>query len=319
MQHAIDEILAGSRISQEHLESLEKSFLEHPYSSSLAILLAKAYSMNNDIRLENHIRKTAILTNNRKQLHDFLFSESSEISEPEEILEENLAIETNIEEKEDSGEEIQEIAEEKETNNTSAEAIQEDDPLLKQFITEAINAGAVLDLLAEEPEIDEKETSENSLVLQQEEEIEQIEQSIEEPKVETPSKQSFSHWMNFLSDEEVKSTSKPEKKEPLQTIFPRDEKEKKKVISIIDNFIEKEDSLVPKRAEFFSPSKAAKASLEDNDSVVTETLASIYAAQGNINKAISTYNKLSLLHPEKSSYFAALIEKLKSEKKDNKS
>jgi len=125
--------------------------------------------------------------------------------------------------------------------------------------------------------------------------------------------------MNFLSDQEVKSTVKQSIIEPLQTVFPRDQEEKKKVISIIDNFIEKEDSLVPKRAEFFSPSKAAKASLEDNDSVVTETLASIYAAQGNINKAISTYNKLSLLHPEKSSYFAALIEKLKSEKKDNKS
>jgi hypothetical protein len=37
----------------------------------------------------------------------------------------------------------------------------------------------------------------------------------------------------------------------------------------------------------------------------------VYAAQGNIAKAIRIYEKLSLLNSEKSSYFAALIENLK--------
>lgn len=322
MQSAIEKILAGSTISKASIESLEQSFNEHPYSSTLAIILAKAYVLNNDIRLESHIRKTAILTNNRKQLHEFLFNESTQNNTPDEILEESPSVETKIEEKNETREERISSAEQKELKNNSIDSDQDEDPLLKQFITEAINAGAAIDLLSEGPEVDEKETTDDnpdSVEVEKQEELKQAEGADEEINIEPPSKQSFSHWMNFLSDQEVKSTVKQSITEPLQTVFPRDQEEKKKVISIIDNFIEKEDSLVPKRAEFFSPSKAAKASLEDNDSVVTETLASIYAAQGNINKAISTYNKLSLLHPEKSSYFAALIEKLKSEKKDNKS
>jgi hypothetical protein len=45
--------------------------------------------------------------------------------------------------------------------------------------------------------------------------------------------------------------------------------------------------------------------------VVTEAMALVYAQQGNIKKAITIYQKLSLLNPPKSAYFAAKIENLK--------
>ena len=43
----------------------------------------------------------------------------------------------------------------------------------------------------------------------------------------------------------------------------------------------------------------------------TETLAQIYAEQGYYEQAAAIYSKLSLRYPEKSAYFAALIEKIK--------
>jgi hypothetical protein len=45
--------------------------------------------------------------------------------------------------------------------------------------------------------------------------------------------------------------------------------------------------------------------------IVTEAMAEVWLKQGNKEKAIETYNKLSLLNPSKRAYFAALIENLK--------
>ena len=41
----------------------------------------------------------------------------------------------------------------------------------------------------------------------------------------------------------------------------------------------------------------------------TESLAKVYADQGYTDKAVEIYSKLSLRYPEKSVYFASLIEK----------
>ena len=49
---------------------------------------------------------------------------------------------------------------------------------------------------------------------------------------------------------------------------------------------------------------------EEGFDFCTETLAEIYAEQGYIDEAKQIYSKLSLRYPEKSVYFAALIEKL---------
>ncbi len=50
---------------------------------------------------------------------------------------------------------------------------------------------------------------------------------------------------------------------------------------------------------------------DDSDQFYTETLARIYVEQEFYNQALSIYEKLILLYPEKSAYFASLIENVK--------
>lgn len=52
--------------------------------------------------------------------------------------------------------------------------------------------------------------------------------------------------------------------------------------------------------------------LFDDSSFYTEKLASIYAEQGFYKHALDVYAKLILLYPEKSSYFASLVQEIKA-------
>ena len=58
--------------------------------------------------------------------------------------------------------------------------------------------------------------------------------------------------------------------------------------------------------------RIAEHSVEEKE-VLTEAMAEVWAKQGNTNKAIRVYEKLSLLNPAKSTYFAGRIEQLKAQ------
>lgn len=55
----------------------------------------------------------------------------------------------------------------------------------------------------------------------------------------------------------------------------------------------------------------AERSVAENQDVISETLAKLYAKQGYRDKSAQMYARLALLFPEKSAYFAAEIDKLK--------
>ena len=80
--------------------------------------------------------------------------------------------------------------------------------------------------------------------------------------------------------------------------------------ALIDKFILEEPRISKPKVPFFHPSDSALRSNFDDEEIVSETLAQLYARQGNTTKAIHIYEKLSLLNQEKSRYFAAQIEKL---------
>lgn len=85
---------------------------------------------------------------------------------------------------------------------------------------------------------------------------------------------------------------------------------RKKEDEIIERFIHDAPQIKPQVGEKLDSENKAKRSSEDQDEIVTETLAHVYADQMLYHKAIKVYQKLMLKFPEKRRYFASQIEQL---------
>ncbi len=115
------------------------------------------------------------------------------------------------------------------------------------------------------------------------------------------------------SKKEGKSKTTP-KADPIEEIEKlKDENKSKSKNELIEKFIYNAPSITRRQSEFYNPLELAKQSIVDQENIVSETLAKIYNDQGYKAKAIKIYHKLSLKYPEKSSYFAAQIQKIEKE------
>lgn len=136
---------------------------------------------------------------------------------------------------------------------------------------------------------------------------------VEETDTLSQLKQLIKQRIQYLENEK--------KSGPQQFALPeekaeKDDQDKRQPDELIDEFIRNEPRISRPKKTFFNPADAAKESVVDDEKIVSETLAKIYFDQKRFEKAINIYKKLSLKFPEKSGYFAALIQKAEEELKN---
>ena len=98
-----------------------------------------------------------------------------------------------------------------------------------------------------------------------------------------------------------------------ETGFGQDELAERGAAALIDAFLAKGDVKIgPVRDALESTEDWAKQGLVEDTSLVTETMAKLYAQQGQMGRARKAYKLLALKYPEKSVYFAAQLKKLRN-------
>jgi pentatricopeptide repeat protein len=100
---------------------------------------------------------------------------------------------------------------------------------------------------------------------------------------------------------------------PRQTIRPEPVKDHQH--ALIERFMKTEPKITPGKSGEYDTTNIARESLEEDFTLVTETMAQLFARQGKLDKARKVYRRLMELHPEKSVYFAAQLKNLNTNKK----
>lgn len=195
--------------------------------------------------------------------------------------------------------------EEEETEEPLAETEIPEDPVQQEILREAISSSIELEVDDTLPSPEELVPGLKTVILDKKPEVpvilpEKTEEKEPAPTEEPAEEMSFGAWLKQVGKTPA---PKPEEK-PVEPVV-------QKTKTLIDKFIEDAPRIRAQKNTFYSPVNMAKKSVQESDEFITETLARIYVKQGNIPKAIRAYQKLSLKFPEKTTYFAALIEELK--------
>ncbi|MCL2097315.1 MAG: hypothetical protein FWH23_00960 [Bacteroidales bacterium] len=291
--------------SNNEVKAIEQLIERYPWCGIARQLFLEVLSQNNDGRFSDYAPKTVVYVVHREQLYYRLqllkTQPTAQKKEKAETIKEDdvLLIEegTVIEEKKL----IEDENSTKEEDLIEGGNLIEVDTLVEEQTSVEEEASTEIKTLVEEQTpveetLVEEETSTEIKALVEEQTPIKEETLIAppQPAITTKLKATFSAPSDYFAGEEIEVNVATD---PIARFIV----ERPQIRPLASSLMGIE---LPNQIEQTAPPKK----FED---IVTETLAKIYESQGLVSLAQATYEKLSLLEPKKSAYFAARIQNLK--------
>jgi hypothetical protein len=274
-----------------------------PYFQSAHLLLLKGLQNNADVKFENQLRNSAIHIADREVLYCLLRTRTTPVSEENNIKHE---IETKEEIVSDTQQTVIESAKNSELLISEIEKDSDESKTGKnQDIRDYSHGHSIM--IGGEP--DNIESAAVLFLRDEETSSEEEKVFFMDPGFSIPDRADL---LELDLDETNKGTFPDDEISQEQNDTTQKNSEKQLQSELIDKFIITNPRIEPHKEKSNVPTEdISKPFGEESVGLVTETLARIYVSQGYYSKAIDIYEKLSLKFPEKSSYFASQIEKVK--------
>jgi tetratricopeptide (TPR) repeat protein len=274
-----------------------------PYFQSAHMLLLKGLQNNADVKFENQLRTSAIHIADREVLYYLLKTKTSPEIEQGENKQEIVSSEGQVY---DTQQTVIEYAKNSEYLINEIEKVSGETQTMEQQDTGNQTPGHSILISTES---DNEESARVMLLIDEESSPSEDKFFYMDPGFSVPESSDLLEldldegkaiiYDEVVLDEEHSDYVEKNSKKQLQT-------------ELIDKFIIANPRIEPNREKVDQNAEdISKPLVEERGGFVTETLARIYINQGYYSKAIDIYEKLSLKFPEKSSYFASQIEKVK--------
>lgn len=263
------------RVEASDREGLKAWSEKYPYAGAIAMLLARASAVGGHMEQEADLLKAATHGTFRQPLYDLLIKER--------LKAEAEAVEQWVEAspEEDTG--IEELVEEVDPTPH----LNPDAPMEREALIAAIGRTIEREVEPTAAEPTGQETQD----------MERIRAAASSP---------FAAWLA----QRAAAVGFGEAGQGLPASSSSADTEGLDANALIDRFIEQQPRIGKLREVDAPVEEWAKASVMEDPTLVTETMARIFAQQGQIGKARKAYRHLALTYPAKSTYFAAQLKKL---------
>lgn len=292
--HRIQQLIAHpEQVVPADRQGLEEWCNRYPYAGVFAMLLARCSAVEGHMDEEKDLLRAASAASFRQPLFDLIVQ--AKLVEEARSVHELLSNGSGDEAKGDEKEPVESIA-----DRGKNSGLNPDEPVEREALISAIERTIEHDVTHWDSNA---VVEEQAVTVARPEDMQLIQSSVSSP---------FSNWLLQRASEvgfgDVSETPSTVPESESASI-PEKSNEKKSQMDLINRFIAEQPRLGPIRESLESKPWVSDSILED-PSLVTETMARVYAKQGLFEKARKAYHLLSLKYPAKSTYFALQLKKL---------